>query len=142
MIDLNYVAGFFDGEGSVGVYCNSTRRPAFALRVQVTQVNSRTTRLLLQSMVDAFGGGISEQTSASGRGKLCWYVSGEKAAAFLRQIEDRLILKKGQVRVALDWFDHRPVLVRDDRGRHAPRDREDINHSFAVVELLKQMKKR
>lgn len=97
----SYLAGFFDGEGSIGVYRGSNG--AFFLRTQLTQVQSGITRSLLDSFRKDFGGSISHQTTPSGRGKLNWQLNSDSAAYFLSVIEPHLFLKREQAQLAIWW---------------------------------------
>jgi hypothetical protein len=93
-LDPRYLAGFFDGEGSVGVYktgLHSTR-----LLVQLVQTDCEFSRELLERLRCEFEGHITRTLSTSGRPKLNWQVSGDAALVFLRFIRPFLRLKLTQ----------------------------------------------
>lgn len=141
-MDLSYVAGFFDGEGSIGIYGGDThfgRR--YHLRTQLTQVDSPATASLLGSLKAEFGGNICWQSTSSGRGKLNWQLNGSKAATFLSEIAHLLVLKRTQARVAIAWQAGRPALRRDERGRVKRFTSDEQAECEAVVALLAKLKR-
>ena len=52
MMSTEYLAGFFDGEGSVGVYAIPVRNHSYCLRAQITQVRTLETECLLREMAE------------------------------------------------------------------------------------------
>lgn len=134
--DWAYLAGFFDGEGSVGVY---ESRGTFCLRVQISQRKTRLTERLLNEMVRLFGGSVSAVNKD--RPGLLWQVSGDRAAAFLRSVQPWLYLKGPQADVAIEWQAGRASVRRDERGRILPKSEEETRRGREAVQLLKEMKR-
>ena len=62
MMNLSYIAGFFDGEGSIGVYhhVNNGVQTGFHLRVQLRQNKTKPSSQLLRELVARFGGCVAE----------------------------------------------------------------------------------
>ena len=79
-ISLAYIAGFFDGEGSIGIYKNSNKStPGYGLRTQLVQNKRLGSTKLMKFLKDKFGGNLSEQITISGDTKYNWQLNAEKA---------------------------------------------------------------
>ena len=137
MMSAEYLAGFFDGEGSVGVYASGRNR-SYCLRAQITQVRTLETERLLLEMANRFGGSVSTFNKRLRRDALGWQASGDNAAAFLEFILPHLLLKREQAKVAIDYQRVRPRPTRDTAtGRMLPLDH---NLGREVAERLWEMK--
>jgi hypothetical protein len=101
VLRAEYIAGFFDGEGSVGVYRNG--RGTYHLRTQLTQNVSPLVTELLMGLREEFGGNLSKQRTTHGV-KYNWQLNSGKAVTFLATIEPMLLLKKEQANVAIAWW--------------------------------------
>jgi hypothetical protein len=135
-----YVAGFFDGEGCIGIYSRKDREGGFHLRTQITQSLSRPTTEALKEMVAVYGGNLSGQDRYLRKRAYNWQLNADKAAAFLRRILPHLIIKKEQAQIAVAWQESRPKTQRDAGGRirrHAEYDVEFNRNVSAIVKLLK-----
>lgn len=98
---LAYFAGFFDGEGCVGIKKPSTRRTSHSPYVTVSQVRPE---VLLQ-LKATFGGGIHFASKCGKNGIWCWQMAGSKRVLeFLRQIEPYLVVKKAEAQVVMGAF--------------------------------------
>lgn len=135
-----YLAGFFDGEGNVGIYKGGgTGR---TLRVQITQAQSPEAFAILKFVQGNYGGSICEFNKTLRRPAWNYQVGGDGAWQVLRYIEPYLVLKKAQVELALLWYESRPERQRDPlTGRHVARSEEDRVLSDRVADLLKRMKR-
>ena len=109
-----YIAGFFDGEGSVGIY-HANKTVPFP-RTQVTQNAGGQFEAVVNELIGRYGGNASVQISASGRPKFNWQLSNKKAAKFLESISEHLVLKHEQALIAVGWHNLRPKAERNDRG--------------------------
>ena len=139
-MELAYVAGLFDGEGSVGLY--QGQLGGWNFRVQLVQNESAEARALWMAMADRWGGHVSRARSANGRAKMNWQLGQDCAAAFLRDIWPWLILKSEQVDLALGWLERRPVLRHDPAtGRWLARSADDLEDTKAVAARLKRLKR-
>lgn len=136
-MDDRYIAGFFDGEGCVGVYRRGTH---YSLLVQLTQVDTPETERLLNALRDRFGGTVGRRPSLSGRGVIAWSIGSDGAATFLETIAEHLILKRDQAIVAAEWQRTRPLRQRV-KGRVVASPVEVIERNNKVVELLARMKR-
>ena len=139
-LSLPYVAGLFDGEGSVGIY--QGRRGGWTFRIQMTQNESPGALTLWMTLCDRWGGHVSHARSANGRAKMNWQLGQERAARFLRDIRPWLILKAEQADVALAWLDSRPTLRRDPlTGQNLPRSAKDVAATRVAADQLKRLKR-
>ena len=89
-----YLGGFFDGEGSIGIFNGSV-----CARV------TNTDHTILAHLQDRWGGTIVLHTPASERKKLCeqWRCYGPTAATFLTDIFPFLREKRLQAFMALEF---------------------------------------
>jgi hypothetical protein len=133
---IEYIAGFFDGEGSIGIYRYHGGK--FYLRTQLSQNKSRKSELIFAELKRRFGGHYSEQRTLSGGIKYNWQLHGIHAAKFLKKIWPYLLLKKQQAIIALVWQDGRPKPSRNSFGHFVPYPRRA--HDLKVSRQLKKLK--
>jgi len=103
-ISLAYMAGFIDGEGSVGLNkCNTRKRFSYRLEVQVMQVDKRP----LSFIQGHFGGSISLRKHDNPKWSDCWHLvfTDRAAEKLLRAILPYLIVKKERATVVLKYRD-------------------------------------
>lgn len=134
-LSLPYLAGFFDGEGSVGIYTNG-RKDGRTLRSQVTQNVSPAVTSLLEACRERWGGSLTVMNRDMKRQAYNWQTSGPKAAIFLREIRPWVILKAEQIDLAVSWQEGRVVLPRG-----VSRAPEEIAEADLVAARLMAMKK-
>jgi hypothetical protein len=140
-ITLQYIAGFFDGEGSIGIYYHNKAKDGFHLRTQLTNNENKDALRLVNYLMNKFGGNLSEQITLSGRVKYNWQLNSDKAVYFLRKIEPYLIFKKDQAIIAINWQEQRPPLIRDRRGRIQIKRKRRIDFDIKTSRLIKALKK-
>ncbi len=110
MIELTpqYLAGFFDADGSVGIY-NIKTKGNNSYQVNITIANSGWHgRVICNLLRDKFGGSIIETTAKkSTHRNAFWYkINGfQKVKEFLLYIKDHLIIKKDQAILCLEFID-------------------------------------
>jgi hypothetical protein len=141
-MNLPYIAGFFDGEGSIGVYhhINSGVQTGFHLRIQLRQNKTKPYSQLFRELVARFGGCVAEVSTRSGKVGMSWQVGSAKPVAFLREVEPYLVLKKDQAWLAISWQERRIPAYRDERGRIASHSKAVRDRDLAVCKALKMMK--
>ena len=103
---LVYLAGVFDGEGSIGLYARGAR---YRLQVSVTQNASASSEKLFSELGLLYGGCLVCSTRVRGgvkRPSFCWKLEGVEAAFFLKDLYPHLRLKKLECSVALDWWNN------------------------------------
>lgn len=135
MFSLGYIAGFFDGEGSIGIYKSGSG--SFYLRTQLTQNVSTLSTALLEDICARWGGNLSVQKTSHGE-KYNWQLNGKRAAKFLSDIVQELYLKKDQAEIAILWQESRPKKSRDDTGKILSKKRSE---DAGISQLLKDLKK-
>ena len=102
-LSLPYLAGFFDGEGSIGIYTNGLGTGR-TLRVQLTQTVTPQSTALLTAMRDRWGGSLCPFNRTLRRNAWNWQVSAGKGIVFLRDVRPWLLLKADQADVVLTWW--------------------------------------
>lgn len=141
MLSLEYIAGFFDGEGSIGIYSNSGRKESVGwnLRTQLVQNVSPESEAILDELVQRYGGNVTYRD----RGRRCanWQCGGQNALHFLSEILPHLVLKREQAEFAIQWQLGRPHPTRDERGRIQPLPDWYQEYAIAGRDRLKAMKR-
>ena len=99
-VDLAWMAGFMDGEGSIGAY---TRY--YNVYVSITN----TERWMLELFKFAFGGNVYDLLGGevNWKARYEYKISGDKALVMLRALLPYLKLKKGQAELAVQYLEHR-----------------------------------
>lgn len=133
-----YIAGFFDGEGSIGVYSRNQR--GFHLRTQLTQNKSKNIKQLMEYLLSQYGGNLSEQATLSGGIKYNWQLNADKAVVFLEEISPFLILKKNQADIAIWWQKQRPARIRNKKGQIVLKKKVDVTLDNNVLKIIKLLK--
>ena len=136
-VSFQYLAGLFDGEGSIGIYPH--HRGRMSLRTQLVQNKNKNTFPLLQYLSKRYGGTLPPQKSVSGKWKVNWQLSSERALLFLRDIYPYLVIKREQAAIAIAWQQSRPKAFRDSEGHFA--SYPDHAKDRRVAKQLKRMKK-
>lgn len=141
MISTEYLAGFFDGEGCIGVYRGMHHgRPGFHLRTQLTQnINDESIRLLTELTV-AYGGNGSVMCRSRCQRAFNWQLNGDGAARFLDAIEPHLRLKREQARIAISWQRQRPPRARNARGHIVFKTEPIAEFDQRVSEIMRELK--
>lgn len=137
MLPKEYIAGFFDGEGSIGVYkAIKHGNERYSLRTQLAQNYSKLSFQIFEQLVGTYGGAISRQDK-----KMNWQLGSEAAVKFLIDIEPHLLLKKSQAQIASSWQLQRPKRFRNERGQIQLKSEVDLEFDRKVCELMKLLKK-
>lgn len=116
---LPYIAGFFDGEGSIGIYLNGAKYGR-TLRVQLTQTVTPQSTDLMTALRDRWGGSLCPFNKALRRSAWNWQVSAASGYAFLLEVRPYLLLKADEADVALRWWANRALRRRGPDGRWMP----------------------
>ncbi len=130
-----YVAGFFDGEGSIGIYPDGRGR--HHLRTQLAQNVTIESQELFEALCIEYGGNLSRDHNRRGT---CfnWQLNSRPAADFLALHLPYLRLKKAQARLALMWQWARPEATRSPTTGHFLSVRDPIDAEVSA--LLKKLK--
>lgn len=98
---IQYLAGFFDGEGCIQIVrTNEKKHPQYDLRIMVANTHEG----VLRRLVEAFGCGCISHRRQRAHWRMCffWVCSCRDAEHVLKLIAPYLIVKREQVRIALD----------------------------------------
>lgn len=136
---MPYIAGLFDGEGSVGIYTNGQGHGR-TLRVQITQTVTPQSTALFAATKARWGGSLCSYNKALRRPAWNWQVSAKTGYVFLRDIRPWLVLKADQADVVLAWWPKRATPLRDSRGRRLPALPETRAADQAAQRLLRDLK--
>jgi hypothetical protein len=106
-LQLSYVAGLFDGEGSIGIYeigiprAGFGVRPAFHFQVQI----ANTYWPIIQWLTDTVGGRCGKKSFGKDHWQqgYVWRLTGANAEYFMRVLEPYCIIKKPQIAIALSF---------------------------------------
>jgi hypothetical protein len=136
---LPYIAGFFDGEGSIGIYLNG-KKYGRTLRVQLTQTVTPQSTDLMTALRDRWGGSLCPYNKTLRRPAWNWQVSVASGYAFLLDVRPYLLLKADQADVALTWWASRALPRRGPDGRRMPMLPETRAADEAAELALKELK--
>src|SRR5215471_12615179 len=139
-LSLPYIAGLFDGEGSIGGYTNGQGRGR-TLRVQVTQTVTPQSTALLTAMRDRWGGSLCPFNRALRRHAWNWQVSATSGYLFLRDVRPWLLLKADQADVVLAWWPNRAGPRGGGDGRLLPMLPEDRAADELAQQILRDLKR-
>lgn len=123
--ELAYLAGFFDGEGCIGLYM----RKAWTPQVTVSQIDTSVLDLFLELSGACFvtkvnGGHVSNYT---------WY--SKSAIPVVESLHPYLRVKKAQADLFMEWASYSRA---NTPGKHfTPEVRERINAIAAELKALK-----
>lgn len=106
-----YLAGFFDGEGSIGLYQHRSVRTRYVIVVQVGNLHRPTVDLFMA----LFGGHLGVRRKPGYRDLWGWKLSGFRALNALRVMLPYLRQKRPQADVALTYRAMPGIRWSDDR---------------------------
>lgn len=129
-MDLAYVAGFFDGEGCIGLYQANSCRSSVRLAVQIFQNHGSAQDDLMRAIHAQWGGTLHDR----GRG-FHYGANGKTGAKLLRDLRPHLRLKAEQADIALEWFDSRVVAP------FKPRTDAQVVADTVAAQRLRELKK-
>ena len=118
---LEYLAGIFDGEGSISINkCNLARykyrNPRYTARVLFGMVDERP----VKEFKRRFGGYLVRRTNQGGlRPMWNWSIAGNKIVLnFLEQIMPLLVVKRAQAELLYKYLKERKTPYRRTNGLH------------------------
>lgn len=125
---LSYVAGFFDGEGSINISRRQRKSfsPEHSLTVAIGQRDGET----LDWIQEHFGGNLHQ---VKRDGSYTWYCGNQKALAFLKELFPFLRYKKPQAQLAISFYEG----GKRDRGRAIPAD--ELERRERIREEMKML---
>jgi len=115
-MNLAYVAGLMDGEGSIGF---TRSRSAMVPRVSITNTNID----ILNDLKEAFGGYITPLSRSKAKWKqaYAWVINNTKAVDFVALLEPWLRIKHEQVWLLYAWD-----AIRPGHGRRWDEEKLDV----------------
>jgi hypothetical protein len=128
-MDINYLAGFFDGEGCITKGGDST------ISIRVTQLAEH--REPLDEFKKRYKGNISN-TGNKNRPCLRWALNGTKAIKFLKDIFPLCVVKKRHIQLALCLL----YMIKYRKEKNAPVDSGELWLRRRILAELKRLNRR
>lgn len=125
---IGYISGFFDGEGSIGIYKGT--RDSYQLYVS----NSNSNLDILKLYEKNFGGEIRPVEDSKNKQNFQWNVRHNDALPFLRTIEKFTVVKRKQIHFAIqfqEWHNSVGIITTVEQKKKAEQ----------YYQLLKDLKK-
>lgn len=131
-----YLAGFFDGEGTVGVYeswvvSRGVRRPIWIYQAQIANTSLRS----LERILSLVGGSVAQKSKGKANWKqgYVWRMCGTDAACFMRVIRPYTVIKSQEIDEALRFR----ALCKSRRHKQTT---EEIAEKRGIVINIKELK--
>ena len=119
-IELAYLAGFFDGEGSCGIYVstgytdkNGDKHYYHYTRAAIGNTDKEIPELCYK----VFGGSLTKEQPKNALMVYRWYGTGKVADKFLRTIVLYLKQKKYRAQKLLEYYTKRKMLSWEDKEK-------------------------
>ena len=137
---LSWMAGFFDGEGSLSIKCSVTKSGLYQLKRNVTIVN--TDLECLKIFKQYFGGTIAVRKRSGDRCKnwkqiYHWSVTGDSSAYFIGCIMGFLKLKKLRAEIYMSYQRELDNLTNRNHASN-PQYLETSKYMCSVMKKLNQ----
>lgn len=134
-LSIGYIAGFFDGEGCIGIYSyRHGKYRSTGMQVKIANTNP----VVLLAIQERFGGKIKTRTPKGGN--LPLYIlswDSAKALAVLKMLEPHLLVKKDQATLAIEFWENRSQTCRPGRRKPA----EEIAAEGEAIARIARMKR-
>ena len=144
MVPVEYLAGFVDGEGYLGLarIRRRHRSTEYCLRLSIYN----TDRMILEEIKRTTGGTMSVvgQRRPSWKPSYALIWTNAAAAQVIRKIKPFLLVKseQGKALLAFDQRIRAGRRVRDTAGRLLPLDRQEVRFRHAIYNRVKRMNRR
>lgn len=135
MRSLEYVAGYFDGEGYIGVHKATNKNGSISYGTVVTVTNSYLP--MITELQQQFGGRVwTRVATEKHRTTFVWEITGKYARAFLATLLPHLNEKKPQAELALSL----PHKHSQGKGRaFTPEYRQQQEDIYLEIRRLKHI---
>jgi len=135
MLSIEYIAGFFDADGSVGLY-----KRGGSWQVNICIANSGIEgEKICKELQQRYKGAIVYCTKAkkvTHRDVFWWKINGTSLVKqFLLEIKDHLIIKKEQAILCLEFIDKWKNLIK--RHKRTPEEHAEILVLSNKIKMLK-----
>lgn len=136
---LYYIAGFFDGEGSISIlkYRKSDKwNYSYFLQVSIGQKDGET----LDWVKDHFGGNVYQ---VKRDGSYYWTITNNKAYLFIKKIVSFLQYKKPQAKLAIKFYEEQILKAKRHKGEQSQATllKKDIDIREEMLLEMKSLKK-
>lgn len=140
--DLAWVAGLFDGEGSVGFYRRSDKRNKTGSAYYIVASIHMTHAPTIQRIANMFPGvrWSAYHKNVKHRTCFCWRLYNAKARAFLNEILPYTFTKAEEIRKALAADAIRQQIA-GELGQHRSLTKQDMAELDTHVSALKLLKR-
>ena len=107
-LSYEYLAGLFDGEGCIRIQKNkwsiSCINPVYSLRLTINM----TDKTVINTIHSMFGGclNVSKRPNPKHHTMYNWIIGSKMSYKFLQKIEPFCIVKKEQIKIALQFQEH------------------------------------
>ena len=131
---LAYLAGLFDGEGSVGIYefKKPNKNSNWQFKVEIANTDWR----IMQWLLDNVGGIVHENTRSKSHWSKAysWHVQGKNSEIFCQLIKPYTIIKTNQIDACLYFRGYWGTS-------NKKQSKEEIDAKKAMSEAIKKMKR-
>jgi len=141
---LTYTAGFFDADGSVGVYFSKRKGPGhsfggeFFLHMTLYQ---RQWMSIFQEWHDRWGGGLHPRSEKGERRGWEWHLVGHSALGFLKDVLPFLRKKREQARLAILFQERKAASTLGNGGPGANMPLEEFEWRKGISDQIKALKR-
>jgi len=134
---LNYYAGLFDGEGTVRIVKVARKEPTYSVWVSINMCDA----IMLKELFYVFGGSFYHYDSKNSKHRdlYSWIITTKKAYNFLKEIYPYAVIKKEQIRLALELQEN-IFACKGNRKYGTPHKRETIRYRERMRKRMKKMK--
>lgn len=137
--DLEYLAGFFDGEGCINLQKTNKLSKTYRMRVFVAQLDTRPLYKFKEIFNDGF---IYKWVNNAGHIQYQWEIHGKKSVNVLKALLPYLIVKKEQAKLAVKWFELPWRINSKSINPHARKKYPNIyQEEYLIYQKMKDLKK-
>ena len=128
---LNYIGGFFDGEGYIGIYRRNPNKRGYRLMVSACNTNEWIIKWLQLN----FGGSVKSKKESFKKQRLWrWSLAERQAEIFLKVITKYLIIKRAQAELALQF-----MACKNQRGERLTEEHRALEEAQMI--LMRSLKR-
>ena len=141
--ELNYIAGFFDGEGCAGI-CKQKKKSGYTSNAIYASVANSEVKVL-NWLQQHFGGSVtvSKGPKPNHKDKCAWVIWSSLAGKFLYMIQPYLRMKDERVEVVLEFQRSQRAGIRPGQNRHSARyTTDEISHRDFLMEKIHELNHR
>lgn len=132
--ELAYIAGFFDGEGSVMIGRHNGAESSYLMRISI----SNTNKDIIDWLVDTLGGYVSDVKLKGNRQRsYIWYLAAIKASDVLYALLPFLRVKREHAILGLDFQG-----TQRGRNRYTGYNKETLELRSVIIERLSSLNRR